>query len=327
MRSGNFRACVLLLLGICVRAASGASQPSDFSLLIEPSSPKLPLGGPIPLSVTLTYTGIADVQVASLGDDFIDLTFRTPPGWIAKMDERRRYVDGRLPVSSFTKGKSVTGLVYLNDFFSKMAPGKTELPAVLKVWPFVSSEAGTAKEPIVLLYVVSLEIVQDSPEMLGTRIAAIASEIAKAKSGEQRLELYRSLAGLSHPSLVPIFLASLLDPDMFTFHTVAMKRLLELCAPSGNWEPVVEYLSGGARRGDGPLFEYWRQYQVNLAPEQIGRLNHAASPWVRLNALTLPGQMNVKGVLASLESEIRDLAAEVARVKKAMTQTKRPEDH
>jgi len=275
------------------------------------------------LKVTVTYIGSGEVEVSSLEDEFIGLTFGTPPGWIARAREPRRHFDGRLPVTTFAKGRSVSRLVYLNDFLSKLVPTKAELPAVLKVWP----KAGEAKVPVLLTCTVSLEILEDNPELLGARIAAIASEIPKAETGEKRLELYRSLAALSHPSLVPIFLACLSDRDMFTFHAVARKRLLELCAPSGNWAPIVEYLSLGGTRGDYDFLGYWSREQVKLTPEQLGRLNHAASLWVRLNALMLPGQTNVRGVLASLESEIEDLATEVARVKKTMTQTKRPEDH
>ena len=197
----------------------------DFSLAIHPLSPSLPCEGPAPLSLTITYHGKDKTTLPV--DDFVEVSFSTPPGWAPRQVEadalKTSVLSGFLPEIALSPEESWSRQVYLHDCFSIIKPGNVRLTARVKIWPGISGS-----EPLEMSASSDLTISEPDPVRFAARIQAIERQIATEKSAENRQELYQSLASLSHPSLQRIFQTALADPDMLAFHATAHQRLAEL---------------------------------------------------------------------------------------------------
>jgi hypothetical protein len=209
-------------------------------------------------------------------------------------------------------GESLSFVIYLHDYFSSITPGKVQFPVTVKVW----RKAEVAEEPTVLRQVCDIDVMQPDAERFADRIAEIRSRIAQEQSAEQRLELYKSLASLSHADLVPIFLESLLDPTAQVFHLTARRRAVQLAETYNNRELLINQLAHHGGRYDAEFFRLWQERKVRLSDEQIARLCDSASLWTRLFCLEHYGQQyNRKGLIDSLEAELGDLAERVHKLK------------
>ena len=326
MTRWNTMKTAILLLSLLFLSSSeliGCRQEvdtQDFSIDVKvPSS--APLGGPIPLELKVSYKGRNEVEISSLDSPFLNLSFHSPMGWDSVKRDPRRILFGRLPLVKLANGESLSRVLYLHDFFSKMTPGRMELPLTLKIWP----EAGSAKNPIILKKTIVVEIERDSADQLEARIRSIASRIAQEKA-EERLELYRSLGSLSHRELTPIFVQALSDVRVRAFHLTARKRLIDLCEAEGNWDPIVRYLAVRGTRYDFYFFTYLQGKKINLSLEQRSALNNASNIWIRLYALEFFSQEqegkfggllgSFEGLLGSLKGEIKDLTDRVTELER-----------
>ena len=315
MKTVNLLLSIFFLVGVSgLKAWGEAVNSQGFSLKIGLPSSSVPVEGPIPLEIKVTYEGNKEVEVISLDGIFLDLSFQTPLSWESRAKVVLQTFHGRLPVVTLTKGKSMYRLIYLHDFFSKVTPGKVELPITLRIWP----EAGAAKEPVVLSSTVVLDIMKANPKGLESRIKTIASQISGEEKPEKRLELYRSLANLSHPDLIPVFLQALSDRKVRDFHSIARNRLVGLCETDGNWQPIAKYLIVHGDRADEYFFTFWHQKRGKLSAEQINELSNSSNLWIRLYTVKLYGKHEeATGLIASLEAEIEELATYVRRIKES----------
>jgi hypothetical protein len=273
-----------------------------FSLGIYPGSVNVPFEGPIPITLTITYQGENPIEIMS--DEFIDIEFEPPHGWQLKERPQLRNLMGILPTTILTRGKSLSRQIYLHDYFSSITSGDTKLTVVVKVWPKSEGEV----EPFVLREVCSFNVMGPDPEGFKDRIRRIHQQILSEKSAEKRLELYKSLASLSHPDLIPIFLESLLDPYMLVFHQTARRRLVDLVERYGKRDSLIANLANHGGRYDAEFFRLWKEKQIRLTEEEISRLCESSSLWIRLFCLEHYGkQYNRKGLIDSLKAELKEL--------------------
>jgi hypothetical protein len=283
-----------------------------FSLSIKTPSRDVAVEGPIPLGLTITYEGKDEVTV--LGDEFIEVGFEPPQGWALKERPALRHLQGWLPTVTLKGGESLPLTVYLHDYFSSIAPGKVELPVTVKIWRKTEGQG----EAVALREVCELDVSGPDPGRFAERIAEIGREIASEQSAERRLALYKSVASLSHPGLIAIFLGSLLDPAMLVFHSAARRRLVELAETYGKRGLIIEHLANHGGRYDGEFFALWRQQQVSLSDEEVARLCESSSLWVRLFCLEqYQQQYNRKGLIESLKAELGELTERVGNLKNA----------
>ncbi|HZM85050.1 MAG TPA: hypothetical protein VFF31_00710 [Blastocatellia bacterium] len=273
-----------------------------FSLGIYLGLVNVSFEGPIPVTLTMTYHGKDPIEIMS--DEFIDIEFEPPQGWTLKERPKLRNLTGILPTTTLSNGQSLSRQIYLHDYFSSITPGDTKLTVVVKVWP--KSEGKV--EPFVLREFCSFKVMGPDPEGFKDRIRRIHQQILSEKSAEKRLELYKSLASLSHADLIPIFLESLLDPHMLVFHLTARRRLVDLAEKYGKRDSLIAHLANHGGRYDAEFFRLWQEKQIRLTEEEISRLCESSSLWVRLFCLENYGkQYNRKGLIDSLKSELKEL--------------------
>lgn len=280
-----------------------------FSLSLKSSSGSVPFEGPIALDLTVTYEGTDEITI--LVDQFIEVEFEPPPGWTLKERSTLRNLDGWLPTMTLTTGQSFSLVIYLHNYFSSIAAGKTQLPVTVKIW----REAEDSKEPIVLREVCELNVSEADPARFAERIADLQRQITSEQSAEKREALYQSIASLSHSDLIPIFVDSLLDPAMLMFHSTARRRLVELAETYDNRQLLINYLANHGGRYDGEFFSLWDQKQVRLSDEEVARLCESSSVWTRLFCLEhYQQQYNRKGLIDSLETELGELTERVRKL-------------
>lgn len=277
-----------------------------FTLTIESPPGTVPLEGPIPLTLKIAYDGAAEITI--LSDQFIEIEFEPPPGWTLKEKPALRHIQGWLPTETLAPGQSLSLVVYLHDHFSSIAPGKVELPVSVKI----ARKTEPPAAPITLREVCELDVAGPDPERFAARIAEIRQRILAQPSAEQRLELYKSLASLTHPDLIHLFLESLLDPGALMFHLTARRRAAELARAFGRNDLVVRYLADHGGRYDEEFFRLWKQSQTQLPDEEIARLCESTSLWTRLFCLEhFRQQYNRKGMIESLKTELQEISERV----------------
>jgi hypothetical protein len=283
-----------------------------FSLSVRSPSDRVLLEGPIPLSLMITYQGKGEIEI--LSDQFIDIEFEPPPGWTLKEKPKLRFLEGRLPTVTLAQGQSLSQQLYLHDYFSSITPGPTQLRITVTL--HLHTEA--TSEPVVLQDVCAFEVMPPDPEGFQHRIEEIHRQILSEQSAEKRLELYKSLASLSHPDLIAIFLEALLDPAMLVFHRTARGRLVELAERYGQRDRIIKYLASHGSRYDGEFFRLWQQKQIRLSDEEILRLCESSSLWTRLFCLEhFEHQYNRKGLIESLKAELQELSERVRNLESA----------
>lgn len=279
------------------------NQHKDFALSVQSSNIDVPYEGPIALFVSISYQ--RENEITILHDAHEDVSFEAPRGWELKKPPELRHLQGRLPTVTLSKGQSISYVVYVHDYFDSIAPGKVDLPITVSLWP---EGAQDISEAVVLRAACTLNVLAPNPEDFRRRIAEIAGQIASERSGDQRMELYRSVASLSHPDLVPIFLESLLDSHMLIFHFTARKRLVELAEKYEQRCLIIRHLASHGSRYDAQFFDLWRAKQVRLSQQEIMQLCEASSLWIRLLCLeNYEDQYNRQGLIASLKSELDEL--------------------
>lgn len=262
--------------------------------------------GPIPLTLTVAYDGADEVTI--LSGQFIEVEFEPPPGWMLKEKSALRHVQGWLPTETLAPGQSLSLEVYLHDHFSSITPGMVELPVSVKI----ARKTEPPAAPVTLREVCELDVTGPDPERFADRIAEIRQRILAQPSAEQRLELYKSLASLTHPDLIQLFLESLLDPGVQVFHLTARRRAAELAETFGRNDSVVRYLANHGGRYDEEFFRLWDQNQTRLLDEEIMRLCESTSLWTRLFCLEhFRQQYNRKGMIESLKTELQEVSERV----------------
>lgn len=284
----------------------------SFSLNVSSQSNEVPFEGPIPLELTITYEGKDEITI--LSEQFIEVEFEPPSGWALREKSSLRNLNGWLPTVTLTTGQSLSPVVYIHDYFSSITAGKIQLPVTVKIW----RKAEDAKEPIVLREVCEFTVMEPDPVGFAERIAEIHRQIRSQQSGEKRLELYQSLASLSHDDLIPTFLDSLLDPAMLMFHSTARRRLVELADTDEKRQPLINHLASHGGRYDGEFFRLWQEGQVRLSDEEVAQVCESSSVWTRLFCLEhYREQYNRKGLIDSLEAELGELTERVRKLKKS----------
>jgi hypothetical protein len=277
------------------------------ALTVQSPSAEVPFEGPIPLILTITNHGTDAVTIPS--DAFLDIEFESPPGWRLRETSGPRpyHLLGPLPTTTLAPGQWSSRVIYVHDYFASITPGPTELPVTVKLWP-----QGGAGQPVVLRDVWGFAVMAPDPEGFETRIKAIQRHIAAERSAEQRLELYKSVASLAHPALIPLFLEALLDPTVQVFHLTARRRLVDLAETYGKLESIIQYLINYGSRYDAEFFRLWQQKQVRLSAEEINRLCESSSLWTRLFCLEYYRQQyNRQGLIQSLKAELEELTERV----------------
>ena len=334
------------ILALCVRPIQSAGH--DFTLGLR--GPKnVFAGGPIPITLALTYGGVQPISVGSIEYSLRHVHFSTPDGWESRQPAMRITIDGggaRGKRILLKKGDIITHEVFLHDFFSKIVPGRAMLRATLEINRFepkrdiiVKVTRGGGEDPtedpiesgvgrsrpgslsiVRVEGTVELKVRKDSSLKLRTRISEIASRIHSSMMNHRdptlRLQLYRSLLNLPSDSVAPVLLQSLADQGVRRlFRTEACRRLLDIYGKLGTWGPLVEHLAKHGGIGDTHFIFMWNANGVTLSSVEIGKLAVAKSPWIRLYCLEyLRSQAMKAGVHEKLVDSLRKDAKGDARL-------------
>ena len=187
----------------------GAVPDSPFSLEVKRDAP-MPLEGPCPLTLLVTYRGGDDVRVPLLdGRSTFVLRLDGPDGWVRRDQMAFPPAMGGPSMRPLRRGESMAGVVYLHDYFSRLTQGKSTLQMALVIWPEVAGRS----ERVIFEESLGVDLVAEGQESLGQRIGEVAAQVAIADPGTDRLRLYESLRSLSHRDLIPLFLRALADPS------------------------------------------------------------------------------------------------------------------
>ena len=220
---------VVFLGSLCPAGEDLLVNPLGFSL--EISAPEsMPVEGPCPLRFTLKYDGDRRLRIRPLVSLLAwRLEVGTPEGW--KPTWHTTLVSACAPSAAverpwLAKGSVVTDIVYLHELFSKCTPGKTELHFTLTFFPVdldrplivkpgrrpdTETLRVISERTVVLRSSVVVDLTAEGGEKLKQRIEAIVSRVGQEKDRRKRIELCRSVAGLTHPCLVPVLLQWLSD--------------------------------------------------------------------------------------------------------------------
>jgi hypothetical protein len=242
------------------------------------------------------------------------LAFDVPSGW-----KRRKSLDiegyerlGLTPAATLTTGESSSRKFYLHDFFAQIKPGTVELRASLEIEPSRKGE----RLKIVLEQKVFLEIVDETAREAEARVGEIILRFNSSKDIGERRELFASLRNLISPSLPSFFVSVLSRADLEELAPFAMTSLLNSCQESGDWEPVVTYLTSSGGRRDRFCLGWMHSQGVTLLPGQERTLRSARNPWVRLYYLEIYGKGGSKEVVDSFASEVEDLQRRISDLRR-----------
>ena len=265
----------------------------------------MPLEGPCPLTLLVTYRGGDDVRVPLLDDrsTFV-LRLDGPDGWIRRDQMAFPPPMGGPSMRPLRRGESMAGVAYLHDHFSRLTQGKSTLQMTLVIWPEVAGKS----ERVIFAETLEVDLLAQGQESLGQRIGEVAAQVAIADPGTDRLRLYESVRSLSHRDLIPLFLRALADPPVPQFHLDAWHRLVELCETYSERQALVRYLARQGVSQDQIIFELWRQARVRLTDQEIVELRRAENLAIKLACLEYyPDRALTDGMIRSLENEIADL--------------------
>jgi hypothetical protein len=294
---------------------------ADFSL--EVNCPKVSSTRRfLPLDLEVTYTGKEPREVLALKDDFIDISFDTPQGWMGGTRPSKKVLTGRLPIVTMKQWDSISRTINLHDYFAKITPGKATFGLTLRIWP----KAGRSKEPVVLRERVTLTVVNESDDDLKSYIKKTANRISGENNVEKKRKLYHDIMGVSRPGkasavVMAILTKGLTDMQVQGIHGQMRKKLFDVAESQGHRRILVRYLAERGARYDHYFFSMWQHKKVSLSDEALSLLQKARNPWIRLYALKAsPKTTGIRGDIGSLQAEIEDMTAYLEEVKKANSQ-------
>jgi hypothetical protein len=259
------------------------------------------------MTIVVTNVGADPVGIVRPLDDNgspFSVFLGQPEGWLLRSPEFLHMYCSHGPAAELIRPQeSLVRTVYLHDKFSQLLPGRTALRVT------VSVTIGSQEQPqqLRLEAVAHLDLVKQGLDQLARRIATLRSQIQGAGSCLERCPLYRSVMGLSHPDLIPLFFDMLSDDSICAerLEHVVRVRLVELCETYTHRQLLVEYLSTRGEMGDQPIFELWKQAGVRPSDLQIMQLHCARNPWVQLHTLEYFGGNRAN--YESLQNQIDDL--------------------
>jgi len=300
----RYLSVVLLSSVLALAGPISGKEHHGFNLTVTCGSP-MPLEGPCPLTLRVKYYGNEAVRVAPLEDrESFAVAIEGPHTWQQRQQLTPQggilYQDKRpLP-----REREMTCTVYLHDYFSHLTPGEATLEIALYLWPDVR---GKTKRAIVRTST-TVSLAQEGDQRLAWRIRRIASQIAAAPRAHERLMLYRSVANLAHPDLIPLFIQALEGRSPHSFRWTATHRVVELCEIYGRRQALLDYLVRHGVREDQSIFELWKQAGVQLPDREVYLLCGAENPWVKLICLQYHGDRRLPdGVYESFAAEMDDM--------------------
>lgn len=286
--------------------ATSATSIQDFSLkIVVPTS--VPIEGPIEIKAELVYTGskLRVVSFDEITELNLDIEAIAPTGW----EERSRilrFISLGLVEPTFCslqKGQSISGSVFLHDYFKTLQVGKAEFKARLYLSrSSLSAGSGdlpllTDKEPERVAFESSFSLTVDPPDPIAFKRRLVGAfrflrehrdEDRKDREIEAKLRVLRGLENLSHPDLIEIFLFCLRSPELLSpnSQTTAIQVLLKLGQEFGDWRAIVEYLVSSGTRVDGIFFGEWQRRGIALDVMDLRKICYGGNNyWIRYYAL------------------------------------------
>lgn len=291
-----------------------------FLLEAEPESVDSAVEGPIGIRLRLKYAGTADFEMGGYWDMLFDygLAFEFPEAWALKKsytDPHGFELSGPL-YQAVSPGQRITRTVFLHDYFEKLSIGPADLSVKAEIW------AKDAEKPIAVVSAKThLNILPPDPDRFRERIRSIASKLDAEKDLEARKELYRRVASLSHPDVIPLLVRSLHDRP----HVYYDNELMNLCLAHQSWDAVVEFLRVDDFISDRLIFNFLKTVGVKLSEEQLGKLRTSPSFRTRLYCLEVFGPSKLRyypyerdSSLITVEAEIGRFNEDFERIKKAL---------
>lgn len=309
------RVCAIVCILFAAHPAAGGDvTAADFSLVVkapEASSTRRSL----PLDLKVTYKGKGPTEVSSLRGKLHDISFDAPEEWISRTQSFRHTLIGRFPGVTLEKGSCMSRTIDLQDYFSKITPGKATLSVILPIWP----EGGKADQPVVLKDRVTLNLEKESDEELKRYVKKTANRIAEEEDVDKREKLYRDIMAVSLPDVVPVLTKGLTDLRVQPHvHDLMRQKIFELAESHGGRDIVVRYLAENGARRDRYFFNKWQDKKVSLSGRALELLCNARNPWIRLYALKMsPEGPKRRRRIGSLETIIADMSGELESLKKA----------
>lgn len=292
-------------------AFGGDTNAVDFFLAID-SSRITSARRALPLDLKVTYAGNKQIKVSSLHKDFLDIAFDVPQGWTLRKQPDNIVMSGLPPISTLQKGSSMSQTIDLQDFFSKVTPGKSTLGLTLRIWP----DEGSSSQPVVLRATVPLDLADESPKELQQHVNAISRLIADEHSVEKRKDLYRAIMGVSSREVIAVLMEGLRDIEVKDLHDAMRRKAIDLVESFDSRQMLVRYLAVDGGRSDQYFFGMWKRRGLLLSAQELEVLRNARNPWIKLYALQISpkgGQVTVG--LECFEAELADMTAYLEALK------------
>jgi hypothetical protein len=159
---------IALIMGVCAlmgvpQSVTGHPLERHFELEVR-TAPASTAPKTMAIDIVVTYNGSDVVEVTDLKGKFVDLELSTPDGWVPRARPGLRVISGQIPNVTLVTGQSISTLIDLREFFSKVAPGKAKLVVLLNVWP----ERGRAKTPVVLRSAITLDVLPETAQAMNS---------------------------------------------------------------------------------------------------------------------------------------------------------------
>jgi hypothetical protein len=262
-------------------SVGSAAFAQDFRLDIEQADPESMAGGSVPLDITLTYLGEVPVQWRDfeLRSDHVrrSFEFSVPEGWKDKWEGKLfdwgTSFSGPGP-APLNKGNKKRTRIYLQDYFSKITPGRHTLVILHR-------ETETKREFTLQLY----------PFDENKFSKFIQSSLKKIQSKEypmdERADAVQSVLHLSDPKLSQVYQAALKDASLASFFITPVYEAYarnavqyESCR-----RDLIQYLSTLVdSRGALVVFFIWEREGLRLSEDEIQALLRSKNSDIRKQA-------------------------------------------
>ncbi len=279
-------------------------KASDYSFTADVSQ-MVPVRQAMPVDLGVEYTGSESVDLHSIQGDGLKISFDVPKGWILREEcPKRPRVTVRFPHAVLRQGETMSRRVYLQDYFSKITPGKASLGIEIQIWTHVGSRFST----VTLKTTISLEITEESDEQLLEHVRFLEQQIINETNADKRIELYWQLMRVSHSDVIKILTVGLEDPMMHQIHRELRRKIYELSCTFNRTGEIVDYLLESGTKYDEYFFIQWKARNVSLSEQEWLLLFGSKSVWTRLYSVNYGSlyQKQRSRVLERLERKLKE---------------------